>query len=123
MVAQVNNGAGIFSVSVLPKLSLCDGVFHRVAGKQHFKIVFDCLSERIVSDTFVFVYKSQLECLLQAVCQAVLHGLNLIFPLIVIKRKNVVEMHVDTDGNYTIGPATSITTMTKDPLYVGGIPG
>ncbi|XP_041914213.1 laminin subunit alpha-3-like isoform X1 [Alosa sapidissima] len=72
VVAQVNNGVGIFSVSVWPKQSLCDGVFHRVA---------------------------------------------------VIKRKNVVEMHVDTDGNYTIGSTSSTTTMTKDPLYVGGIPG
>ncbi|XP_028831523.1 laminin subunit alpha-3-like [Denticeps clupeoides] len=40
----------------------------------------------------------------------------------VIKRNNVVEMHVDTEGNYTIGPASSTTTLTKDPLYVGGIP-
>lgn len=45
------------------------------------------------------------------------------FLLSVIKRKNVVEMHVDTDGNYTIGSASSTDTMTKDPLYVGGIPG
>ncbi|KAL2097308.1 hypothetical protein ACEWY4_006515 [Coilia grayii] len=72
VVAQVNGGAGMFSVSVWPKQSLCDGVFHRIA---------------------------------------------------VIKQKHVVEMHVDTDGNYTIGSASPTTTMTKDPLYVGGIPG
>uniref|UniRef100_UPI003AAF9E0D laminin subunit alpha-3-like n=1 Tax=Centroberyx gerrardi TaxID=166262 RepID=UPI003AAF9E0D len=40
----------------------------------------------------------------------------------VIKRKNVVQLHVDTLGNYKIGPPSSPTTLTKDPLYVGGIP-
>ncbi|XP_046883214.1 laminin subunit alpha-3-like isoform X2 [Hypomesus transpacificus] len=71
VVAQVNNGAGEFKVSVRPKHTLCDGMFHRVA---------------------------------------------------VIKRKNVVEMHVDTVGHYKIGPPSSSSTLTKDPLYVGGIP-
>ena len=32
VVAQVNNGAGEFKVSVRPKHTLCDGMFHRVAG-------------------------------------------------------------------------------------------
>ncbi|KAM9845354.1 laminin subunit alpha-3-like [Aulostomus maculatus] len=40
----------------------------------------------------------------------------------VIKRKNVVQLHVDTMDNYKIGPPASTTTLTKDPLYVGGIP-
>ncbi|KAF7654916.1 hypothetical protein LDENG_00063170 [Lucifuga dentata] len=40
----------------------------------------------------------------------------------VIKRKNVVQLHVDTMGNYKIGPPSSLTTLTKDPLYVGGFP-
>ncbi|KAJ0058685.1 hypothetical protein NL108_000419 [Boleophthalmus pectinirostris] len=40
----------------------------------------------------------------------------------VIKRKNVVQLHVDTVDNYKIGPPLSITPLTKNPLYVGGIP-
>ncbi|XP_036940486.1 laminin subunit alpha-3-like isoform X2 [Acanthopagrus latus] len=71
VVAQVNNGNGDFMVSVKPKASLCDGMFHKIS---------------------------------------------------VIKRKNVVQLHVDTVDNYKIGPPSPSTTLTKDPLYVGGIP-
>ncbi|XP_028282768.1 laminin subunit alpha-3-like isoform X2 [Parambassis ranga] len=71
IVAQVNNGKGEFKVSVKPKTSLCDGIFHKIS---------------------------------------------------VIKRKNVVQLYVDTMDNYKIGPPSSTTTLTKDPLYVGGIP-
>lgn len=71
VVAQVNNGKGEFMVSVKPKASLCDGMFHKIS---------------------------------------------------VIKRKNVVQLHVDTVDNYKIGPPSSTTTLTKDSLYVGGIP-
>lgn len=45
------------------------------------------------------------------------------FCLSVIKQNNVVEMYVDTDGYHTIGSASPPATMTKGPLYVGGIPG
>uniref|UniRef100_A0A673CRX7 Laminin subunit alpha 3 n=1 Tax=Sphaeramia orbicularis TaxID=375764 RepID=A0A673CRX7_9TELE len=41
----------------------------------------------------------------------------------VIKRKNVVQLHVDTVDNYKIGPPLSTPSLTKYPLYVGGIPG
>ncbi|XP_028448187.1 laminin subunit alpha-3 isoform X1 [Perca flavescens] len=71
VVAQANNGKGEFMVSVKPKASLCDGMFHKIS---------------------------------------------------VIKRKNVVQLHVDTIDNYKIGPPSSTTTLTKDSLYVGGIP-
>ncbi|XP_059201052.1 laminin subunit alpha-3-like [Centropristis striata] len=71
VVARANNGKGEFMVSVKPKTSLCDGMFHKIS---------------------------------------------------VIKRKNVVQLHVDTVDNYKIGPQSSITTLTKDSLYVGGIP-
>ncbi|XP_056148615.1 laminin subunit alpha-3-like [Lampris incognitus] len=71
VVAQVNNGAGEFKVAVMPKTTLCDGMFHKIS---------------------------------------------------VIKRKNVVQLHVDTTGHYKIGPPSSPTTLTKDPLYVGGLP-
>ncbi|XP_035811801.2 laminin subunit alpha-3 isoform X2 [Amphiprion ocellaris] len=71
VVAQVNNGKGEFMVSVKPKTSLCDGIFHKIS---------------------------------------------------VIKRKNVIQLYVDTMDNYKIGPPSSTTTLTKDPLYVGGIP-
>ncbi|XP_044075989.1 laminin subunit alpha-3-like isoform X2 [Siniperca chuatsi] len=71
VVAQVNNGKSEFMVSVKPKASLCDGMFHKIS---------------------------------------------------VIKRKNVVQLHVDTIDNYKIGPPSSTTTLTKDSLYVGGIP-
>lgn len=40
----------------------------------------------------------------------------------VIKQKNVVQLHVDTVGKYKIGPPSSSSTLTKDRLYVGGIP-
>uniref|UniRef100_A0A3Q4H9B5 Si:ch211-241e1.3 n=1 Tax=Neolamprologus brichardi TaxID=32507 RepID=A0A3Q4H9B5_NEOBR len=72
VVARVNNGNGEFMVSVKPKASLCDGVFHKIS---------------------------------------------------VIKRKNVVQLYVDTLDNYKIGPPFSNIPLTKDPLYVGGIPG
>uniref|UniRef100_A0A671YSI5 Laminin subunit alpha 3 n=1 Tax=Sparus aurata TaxID=8175 RepID=A0A671YSI5_SPAAU len=71
VVAQVNNGNGDFMVSVKPKASLCDGMFHKIS---------------------------------------------------VIKRKNVVQLHVDTVDNYKIGPPSPTITLTKDSLYVGGIP-
>ncbi|CAL8279923.1 unnamed protein product [Lota lota] len=71
VVAQVNNGAGEFLVSVMPKTALCDGTFHKIS---------------------------------------------------VIKRNNVVQLHVDTVDNHKIGPPSSFTTLTRDPLYVGGIP-
>ncbi|KAK7945606.1 hypothetical protein WMY93_001334 [Mugilogobius chulae] len=71
VVVQVNNGKGEFMVSVKPKTTLCDGIFHKIS---------------------------------------------------VIKRKNVVQLHVDTVDNYKIGPPLSITPLTKNPLYVGGIP-
>ncbi|XP_029380661.1 laminin subunit alpha-3-like isoform X2 [Echeneis naucrates] len=71
VVVQVNNGKGEFMVSVKPKASLCDGMFHKVS---------------------------------------------------VIKRKHIVQLHVDTVDSYKIGPPSSTITLTKDPLYVGGIP-
>ncbi|XP_045908367.1 laminin subunit alpha-3-like isoform X2 [Micropterus dolomieu] len=71
VVAHVKNGKGEFMVSVKPKASLCDGMFHKIS---------------------------------------------------VIKRKNVVQLHVDTIDNYKIGPSSATTTLTKDSLYVGGIP-
>ncbi|XP_047677137.1 laminin subunit alpha-3 isoform X2 [Tachysurus fulvidraco] len=71
VVAQVNNGGGGFSVSVQPKQTLCDGMFHRIA---------------------------------------------------VIQQNNVVEMHVDTEGKYTIGPGSSSPTQDRFPVYVGGVP-
>ncbi|XP_029308567.1 LOW QUALITY PROTEIN: laminin subunit alpha-3-like [Cottoperca gobio] len=71
VVARANNGRGEFMVSVKPKSSLCDGMFHKIS---------------------------------------------------VIKRKNVVQLHVDTIDNYKIGPPSSTTPLTKDSLYVGGIP-
>lgn len=43
--------------------------------------------------------------------------------LLVIKRKNVVQLHVDTADKYKIGPSFPTVTSTKDTLYVGGIPG
>ncbi|KAK2822440.1 hypothetical protein Q5P01_022505 [Channa striata] len=71
VVAQVNNGKGEFMVSVKPKSSLCDGMFHKIS---------------------------------------------------VIKRKNVIQLHVGTMDNYKIGPPSSTVTLTKHPLYVGGLP-
>ncbi|XP_030218470.1 laminin subunit alpha-3 isoform X1 [Gadus morhua] len=71
VIAQVNNGAGEFSVSVMPKTALCDGTFHKIS---------------------------------------------------VIKQQNVVQLHVDTVDNHKIGPPSSVTTLTRGPLYVGGIP-
>ncbi|XP_035285918.1 laminin subunit alpha-3-like isoform X12 [Anguilla anguilla] len=40
----------------------------------------------------------------------------------VIKRNNVIQLDVDTEGRYTVGPSSSVSTRTRDPLYVGGIP-
>lgn len=41
----------------------------------------------------------------------------------VIKRQNVIQLHVDTVDNYKIGPKWSPPALSKSPLYVGGIPG
>ncbi|TSR16027.1 Laminin subunit alpha-3 [Bagarius yarrelli] len=70
VVAQVNNGGGEFSVSVQPKQTLCDGMFHRIA---------------------------------------------------VIQQNNVVEMHVDTEGKYTIGPSAASPTRERFSVFVGGV--
>lgn len=39
-----------------------------------------------------------------------------------IKRKNVVQLDVDTETTHTIGPSDAYSTDTKDPFYIGGIP-
>lgn len=57
------------------------------------------------------------------VAAADMHEVTVSVFLLVIKRKNVVQLHVDTVDNYKIGPPSSTITLTKDPLYVGGIPG
>ncbi|KAJ8372354.1 hypothetical protein AAFF_G00290230 [Aldrovandia affinis] len=40
----------------------------------------------------------------------------------VIKQNNVIQLDVDTEARYTVGPSSSVSTGTRDPLYVGGIP-
>ncbi|KAJ8337031.1 hypothetical protein SKAU_G00382510 [Synaphobranchus kaupii] len=40
----------------------------------------------------------------------------------VVKRKNVIQLDVDSEVGYTVGPLSSISTRTRDPLYVGGVP-
>ncbi|KAL7875637.1 hypothetical protein AOLI_G00106000 [Acnodon oligacanthus] len=52
----------------------------------------------------------------QSLCDGVFHRIA------VIQRNNVVEMHVDTEGNYTIGPSSSSPTQDTHPVYVGGVP-
>ncbi|KAG9356120.1 hypothetical protein JZ751_000964 [Albula glossodonta] len=37
-------------------------------------------------------------------------------------RNNVVQLDVDTEERYTVGPLSSLATRTSDPLYVGSIP-
>lgn len=107
VVAEVNNGKGEFMVSVKPKIPLCDGMFHKISGKiQSF--MKDIAGDKLKSFTrifYMFCIKSLSICFL------------------VIKRKNVVQLHVDTIDNYKIGPPSSTTVLTKTPLYVGGIPG
>ncbi|XP_056913723.1 LOW QUALITY PROTEIN: laminin subunit alpha-3-like [Takifugu flavidus] len=51
-----------------------------------------------------------------SLCDGTFHKIS------VIKRKNVVQLHVDTVDNYKIGPPSSAPTLTKSSLYVGGIP-
>ncbi|XP_019900931.2 laminin subunit alpha-3 isoform X2 [Esox lucius] len=51
----------------------------------------------------------------QPLCDGMFHRVA------VVKRNNVVEMHVDNEGDHKIGPTSSSSTLTKDPLYVGGI--
>ncbi|XP_019117800.1 laminin subunit alpha-3 isoform X2 [Larimichthys crocea] len=51
-----------------------------------------------------------------SLCDGTFHKIS------VIKRKNVIQLHVDTVDNYKIGPPSSTNTLTKDSLYVGGIP-
>ncbi|KAL0966154.1 hypothetical protein UPYG_G00291590 [Umbra pygmaea] len=51
----------------------------------------------------------------QPLCDGMFHRVA------VIKRNNVVEMHVDNEGDHKIGPTSSSSTLTKDPLYVGGV--
>ncbi|KAG2458283.1 LAMA3 protein, partial [Polypterus senegalus] len=54
---------------------------------------------------------------LQPLCDGTFHRIA------VIKRNNVVQLDVDTERNHTVGPSSSLSTDTKDPLYIGGIPG
>lgn len=102
VVAEVNNGKGEFMVSVKPKVPLCDGMFHKISGK------IQSFTKDITGDKL----KNVMFCI---------KSLSICF--LVIKRKNVVQLHVDTIDNYKIGPPSSTTVLTKTPLYVGGIPG
>uniref|UniRef100_A0A7N6FHB8 Laminin subunit alpha 3 n=1 Tax=Anabas testudineus TaxID=64144 RepID=A0A7N6FHB8_ANATE len=52
-----------------------------------------------------------------SLCDGTFHKIS------VIKRMNVIQLHVDTMDTYKIGPQFSTVTLTKHPLYVGGIPG
>ncbi|XP_072543376.1 laminin subunit alpha-3 isoform X2 [Salminus brasiliensis] len=52
----------------------------------------------------------------QSLCDGEFHRIA------VIQRNNVVEMHVDTEGKYTIGPSSSSFTQDTHPVYVGGVP-
>ncbi|XP_043921292.1 laminin subunit alpha-3 isoform X3 [Protopterus annectens] len=52
----------------------------------------------------------------QSLCDGQWHKVAL------IKQKNVVQLDVDTERTYTIGPTSALSTNTKDPLYVGDIP-
>ncbi|XP_049339127.1 laminin subunit alpha-3 isoform X9 [Astyanax mexicanus] len=52
----------------------------------------------------------------QSLCDGVFHRIA------VIQRNNVVEMHVDTEGKYTIGPTSSSSNQDAHPVYVGGVP-
>lgn len=101
VVALVNNGKGEFMASVRPKTTLCDGTFHKISGKMQSSPNLDLFPINISTciDHFSF------GC------------------LAVIKRKNVVQLHVDTVDTYKIGPPSSTATLTKYPLYVGGAPG
>ncbi|KAJ8272625.1 hypothetical protein GJAV_G00091440 [Gymnothorax javanicus] len=40
----------------------------------------------------------------------------------VIKRNNVIQLDVDTEGRHTVGPSSPISTRNRDLLYVGSIP-
>lgn len=40
----------------------------------------------------------------------------------VIKRKNVVQLYVDTEDSYKIGPSSSSYSQRGDTLYIGGLP-
>ncbi|CAM4653046.1 unnamed protein product [Caretta caretta] len=41
----------------------------------------------------------------------------------VIKGKNVIQLDVDTDRNYTVGPSQTRSADTKETLHLGGVPG
>lgn len=97
VVALANNGKGEFMVSVKPKASLCDGAFHKISGEFPVMFLGRRRSRTSPSDALNF-------------CT-------------VIKRKNVVQLHVDTVDNYKIGPQSSAPALTKSSLYVGGVPG
>ncbi|XP_067833792.1 laminin subunit alpha-3 isoform X2 [Heptranchias perlo] len=44
------------------------------------------------------------------------------YRIAVIKRNNVVQLDVDAERDHVVGPSASLSTDTKDPLYIGGIP-
>lgn len=86
-------------VTIKPNTSLCDGTFHKISGKkQHLSLINSSQDPNgnILNSAVFFT---------------------------VIKRKNVVQLHVDTVDNYKIGPPSPATARTKSSLYVGGIPG
>lgn len=107
VVAKVNNGRGEFMVSVKPKTSLCDGVFHKISGETSLKGLF------LFCDDY-FLYINAMSVHISA---------SLTVSSVVIKRLHVVQLSVDTMDNYKIGPPTSTPILTKSPLFLGGIPG
>lgn len=85
-------------VTVKPKASLCDGTFHKISGrKQHVPASLGRSSQENSYNELCFAP--------------------------VIKRQNVIQLHVDTVDNYKIGPKWSPPALSESPLYVGGIPG
>ncbi|KAG2461856.1 LAMA5 protein, partial [Polypterus senegalus] len=71
VTVEVDNGAGRFSVSLMPKQSLCNGHWHHIA---------------------------------------------------VIKRQNVIQIDMDTEGNHAVGPKGSRFSNLKEMAYLGGVP-
>uniref|UniRef100_H3AL54 Laminin subunit alpha 5 n=1 Tax=Latimeria chalumnae TaxID=7897 RepID=H3AL54_LATCH len=52
----------------------------------------------------------------QSLCDGQWHAIA------VIKRKNVIQLDVDTEGNYTVGPSHAHSAGNEELLYVGGVP-
>lgn len=124
-----NTGAGEFSTFVAHP-SLCDGQWHTIAGKllssKHLGVIA-CAHSHTHSLTLTLnLGAGSPVCIEKGIAFLNTTSSNkftCLFSFQVIKGGNVIQVDVDAEGNYTVGPNEAHTSAVKESVYLGGMPG